>query len=491
VTGSRLLFNTRLGELISREPVTCPPDATARDVARTMREESADSAVISRDGQVVGILTDMELRNKVIAEALPVETPVEELMSRQFIRLEAGAPVFRALMEMMQHQSYHVVVFDESVPSPGLLGVISDQDISRAQGNNPAFLAERVESTRSLADLSGIPAAIERHLIGLERQGVKPRDLVAINTELKDLLMQRIISLVEEKLREESPDLRVDLPWAWLSLGSEGRGEMSLLTDQDNALVYRDPPSGEAEKAEVWFWTLGERANSALADCGFALCEGGIMARNPRWRHPLSEWKETFRRWISTPDRETLMQVSTFFDLRTLYGESSLVEELKRDILEAFRADRRFLPFMAQNALSNRPPLSFFRRFVLERSGQYRHTFNIKRRGLRPLVDAARVMSIESGYLGSTNTVDRLEHIAGRDPGMAPTVSDALDAYHYLTELRFIHHLRAIERGEEMNNQINPSELNNTQQNMLKAVFAAVKEMQDALAARYGLGTRM
>ena len=332
----------------------------------------------------------------------------------------------------------------------------------------------------------------DKLLIRLERQGVRPKDLVTINTELNDHLMMRLISLVEKELREAHPGLYVDLPWAWLSLGSEGRGEMSLLTDQDNALVYADPADeSEAEKAEEWFRTLAEHANEVLAKAGFALCEGDIMARNPKLRLSLSKWKETFRNLITTPDADVLLWASIFFDLRGLYGDMSLVEELENSIQESLNESRSFLTFMVQNALGSRPPLSFFRRFVLERSGEYRHTFNVKRRGVKPLTDAARVLSVQLGYLDSTNTEDRFGYIAQNIPGLKSTAEDALDAHNYLTELRFMHHLRSIERGEAPNNQVNPSDLNNTQQNMLKVVFSTVQDTQDALARRFGMNTRM
>lgn len=492
VTGSRLLFGTRIGELVGRGPVVCPPQTTAREAARSMRAENADAVVVTDGERVLGILTDIDLRNEVVANGASPETPVEELMHRNALRLPADEPVFQALMEMMQQQTYHVVVTEGAGPGSRVLGVISDKDISRAQGNSPAFMTERVERTGSPEELYGIRGEIDKLLIGLERQGVKPKDLVTINTELNDHLMKRLVGLVEEELREERPELYVDLPWVWLSLGSEGRGEMSLLTDQDNALLYAAPEDeDEAERAEEWFRALAWRANEVLAQAGFALCEGDIMARNPKWRQSLSDWKETFRGWILTPDADVLVMASTFFDLRGLYGDMSLVEDLKSSIFRTLEKERRFLPFMVQNALANRPPLSFFRRFVLERSGEYRHTFNVKRRGLRPLVDAARILAIELRYLDSANTVDRFERIARKMSGMASIAEDALDAYNYLDELRFIHHLRAIERGEHPNNQINPSDLNNTQQNMLKVVFATVQETQEALARRYGMNPRL
>ncbi len=494
VSGAQLLFGTQLKDIVSRAPVVCTPRATAREAAEAMREQVANSIVVLDGDRVVGILSDAALRSRIVAEAASPETPVEEVMSGHVLRLEGEAQVFRALMEMMQHRAGHVVVSEGPGDAPGsrILGVISDQDISRAQGHSPAFMSDRIDSARSIAELSGLRAEADKLLLGLDRQGVKPADLIAINTELNDRLMRRIVERVEEELSEQSPEEKVDLAWAWLSLGSEGRGEMGLVTDQDNALIYVDPTDeNEAERAELWFRRLSERANAALADCGFALCKGGIMARNPKWRQPLSEWKKTFRAWILSPEQQQLMQASTFFDLRGLYGDLSLVEDLKTSIRDALENERRFLPFLAREALANRPPLSFFRRFVVERSGEYRHTFNIKRRGLRPLVDAARIISIQLGYLESANTVLRMENAAAELPQFSKTMEDALDAYHYLAELRMSHHLSALKAGEEPTNQINPSALTGTQQSMLKVVFSTVQEVQDAVARRYGLDPRL
>lgn len=493
-SGAQLLFGTQLGDLVSREPVICSPKATVREAARTMKEEDANSIVVLDDDRVVGILSDADLRSRVVAESLPPETPVGEVMSRQVLRLEADAQVFKALMEMMQHRANHVVVSEApgDAPGSGILGVISDQDISRAQGHSPAFMSDRIDRARSIAELAGLRGETDKLLVGLDRQGVRASDLIAINTELNDHLMRRAIALVEEELTEAYPREKVDLPWVWLSLGSEGRGEMGLVTDQDNALLYADPADEEeAERAERWFRRFAERANEALASSGFALCKGDIMARNPRWRQPLSDWKETFRRWILSPEQQELMQASTFFDLRGLYGDLSLVDELKASIKESLANERSFLPFLAREALANRPPLSFFRRFVVERSGEYRHTFNIKRRGLRPIVDVARLISIQLGYLESANTVARLQNAGTSLPQFSKSMEDALDAYHYLAELRMSHHLSAIKAGEEPTNQINPSHLTNTQQSMLKVVFSTVGEIQDNVARRYGLDPKL
>ncbi|MEW6637317.1 MAG: DUF294 nucleotidyltransferase-like domain-containing protein [Actinomycetota bacterium] len=478
-SNARLLFGTRIGELVQREPVVVSPDVTAKEAARLMRREHADSVLVMRGEEVVGILSDMDLRDRLVAEGASFETPVERLMNEEVIRLRAGAPVFDALMEMMRRRARHVVVTEGTV-----LGVVSEGEISRAQGASPAAMMERIEGAGTVGELSRIRAEVTRLLIGLDRQGVRPSDLIAINTEANDRIIRRAIHLVETELRGDSPVPPVDLPWAWMSLGSEGRGEMSLKTDQDNALVYADPSGPEeAGMAERWFGVLAARANDALAACGFEYCRGGVMARNPKWRKPLGEWRGTFRRWILRPDAYDLMDAGIFFDLRGLYGEVALVETLKSGIAGDLGEQRLFLPFLARNVLAGRSSPSLFGR-LLARS--WRHEFDLKRRGIRPLVDVARLFAMDARYLDSANTADRLRHSPASLPGAAQTAENALDAYQYLSEFRFRHHLQAIERGKEPGNRLDLSILSRTQQSMMSAVFSTVEAVQDEVANRYG-----
>jgi CBS domain-containing protein len=456
-----------------------------------MRREMEDSVVVRRDGEAVGILSDVDLRNKLVAEAAPADTPVERLMSPHIIRVRASAPVFEALMQMMGHRTNHIVVTDGESEGAALLGVVTDHDIARTHASSPSFILERIEKAGSVTELARARTDAVGLLVNLDRQGVSAEDLISINTETNDRLMRRTLMLVEAGLRADPPVPPADTPWAWISLGSEGRGEMSILTDQDNALVYADPADPEeANRAERWLGAIAERANLALAEVGFALCKGDIMARNPRWRRPLSGWTKTFRGWILEPEAHALMEAGIFFDLRGIHGDMALVRQLKSEISAALREERRFLPVLAANALSGRPPpSSLLRRFVAGLSGG-RDAFDIKRHGLRPLVDIARVFAMQLRYLDSASTSDRLQHAIRALPEVEKAAEDALEAYRYLSQFRFSRHLRAVQRGEMPGNNVGLSTLNGTQQNMLRAVFSTVSEVQDAVARRYGVDPR-
>lgn len=482
-----LTFGVRLGDLLRRGPVSCPVDTTAREAARIMRDEHVGSILITEGDQAVGIMTDTDLRNKIVAEGQPLTTPVRKLMNAPLIGIESDAPLIKAVMKLAKHNIHHLVVFEKPGQSKMPLGVISDLDLAQSFSHDPLVTVKRLEKTTHIEDLANLRQHFLHSLAATRQQGVSTADLLDLNTEVNDQLVTRLLYLIEESLKAEHPDQYVDIPWAWIALGSEGRREMGLSTDQDNGLIYANPTSdAEAEKAEAWFKMFAETVNDALARCGFKLCKGDVMARNPKWRQPLKNWKDIFRKWILAPEPMALMHASIFFDLRCLYGDCHLVDELKADLVKSLQEGRGFLPFLMHNSLSNKPPLSFFGRLVLERSGEHRHTFDIKLRGLMPVVDMARILCLELHYLDTTNTIDRLQYVIDHQSDIAQTTASILEAYQFLTEIRLTHHFKMLEAGESPNNHIDPSNLNRTQQNILKVVFSAIDDAQKSLSRRFG-----
>lgn len=484
---ARLLIATRVASLVRRKPLTCPPDTPVREAARRMRAQRVGCILVVREGRAIGILTDADLRNKVVAEGASTDTPVSRLMSAPVFSLGADAPLFGALMEMSRRRFHHIVVTAQADPASPLLGILSDEDIAHAKGMNPAATIRRLQKARSITELARIRAEADGHLLRLYQHGGSPEDLTEILTEINDCLTLRLLHLAEADLRAKHPRDAVDLRWTWLALGSKGRREMGLRADQDNALLYEDP-SGPAEQkqADRWLGAIARRVVMGLAACGFPLCNGGVMATNPKWRQPLSQWKRIFRSWVLEPEPRALMHAAIFFDLRPMHHHTELGRELTDDLCDALRHERGLLPFLTHNALANRPPLSFFRRFVVDRSGQYRNTFDVKLHGLMPVVDLARVLALEARFLDSTNTFDRLEHAGRHLPDAAALTASAADAFRYLLDMRLAHHHRLLEAGRKPDDHIDPAALSKTQQKILRAVFSTVQDAQDNLEHRHG-----
>jgi CBS domain-containing protein len=210
------------------------------------------------------------------------------------------------------------------------------------------------------------------------------------------------------------------------------------------------------------------------------------MATNPKWCQPLGAWKRIFRDWVAQPEPLALMHASIFFDLRPMYNQTELAAELTDDLRESLRRERGVFAFLTHNALANRPPLSFFRRFVVDRSGEYRNTFDLKLHGLTPVVYLARVLALEAGFLESSHTFARLEHAGKHLDGVAAMADSATDAFRYLLDMRLAHHLRLLVEDQKVNDHIDPATLSKTQQRMLRALFATVQEAQEGLSLRHG-----
>ncbi|MDP6525555.1 MAG: putative nucleotidyltransferase substrate binding domain-containing protein [Kiritimatiellia bacterium] len=487
VGGARLLFGTRVAALARRKPSTCPPDTTVRDAAIQMRSDRSDAILVVRNGLAVGILTDTDLRNKVVAENISLDTPVMRIMSSPVFNLGSRALVFEALTQMSKLRIHHLVITENADAASPLIGVLSEHDLAHASGQSPLAIVKRIEKARSLTELAQVRTEANGHLTWLYRQGVQPEDVMEAMTEINDNLTVRLLHLAETQLASEWSFEPVNLRWTWLNLGSMGRHEMALGGDQDNALLYEDPPDPfDKEKAEQWFSTIAKRVNMGLAACGLAFCKGGVMASNAKWRQPLGNWKQIFSDWITEPEPKALMHASIFFDLRALYRDTSLVDELKDDLRETLGLERGFLTFLTHNALSHRPPLSFFRRFMVDHSGEFRNTLDLKFHGIMPLVDLARILALEGRFLKSTNTFERLRH-AGRElPYAADLAAAGIGAFRYLLDMRLGHQFELLEAGLDPNDHINPDDLSKTQQKILRAVFATIKDMQETLAHRHG-----
>ncbi len=489
VTGAHLLLDRRLNQFVHRGLVTCAPDTTAQQAARIMRRESVDSILVVHDGKMIGIMTDGDLRNKLVARGQSPDTPVRRLMTTPVLTISTDASLFRAMMIMLNERVNRLVMVQQNDRGATPMGLLTDRDIAHYRGQDPVATTQRIHRAPSISELVSIRAAVSEQLLRLYRQGVQPEMLNSIMSVIYDSLAIRVIELVERDLRQEVPDLRVELPWVWIRLGSGGRQEMALNSQQHNALLYGNPSSPEeAERAEKWFNHLAGRVNEGLAFCGFTMSE--YVARDARWRRSLRDWKMTFREWILQSGEEDLRHAGVFFDMRGIYGDKTLIADLKQDIIDALNVqamdpDRKFLSLLTANALQNKPPLSFLRRFVLQRSGEHRNTFDIRARGILPVVDAARILALEMRNLESSSTFERLRRAADSFPELSRILGDALDAYRHLVDFRLEDQLRAFEAGEPPNNRIDPFVLRKVQQNLLRNVFTQVADLQDAMSKRF------
>ena len=353
---------------VHRQPLFVDPETTVAEAARRMTTEHVSSVLVG-DHQL-GILTDRDLRSRVVARGLDPSTPVRAVMSRPCRTAPASATLFEVLLEMLEHRIHHLPL----VEGGEVVGVVTQTDLLRQTTRSPLHLLKSVErhgDTSHLSDFAAEQAAmVERLAAG----GLEATRIGRIAATVNDALVGRLLRLGESEAGEPP------CPYAWMVFGSEGRFEQTLLTDQDNALVYRD----DTPAAKTYFERLAKRTVGALLALGFPPCAGGFMATN--WCYPLAAWKQKFEAWIATPEPNALLDAASFFDFRRVHGELSLAP--LGEIVEGAREARLFLRLLAQNSLHFRPPLGFLNRLQARDSG-----IDIKSGGLMPIVGLARVMA--------------------------------------------------------------------------------------------------
>lgn len=492
-SGAFLLFDTSLSNVVYRDALTVEPGATVREAARLMRDHESDTVLVIENGSAMGLITEGDLVNEVIAAGASFDMPVMDLVQRPPITLRASDRLFDAVRVMMEYRIRRVVVTndrDTSGTQP-VLGVVSAEDIAHFRGLDPVATVERLEKARSIKELATIRNESNRRLFRLYQQGVQSEPLLSVIAEMDDQLKARLLHLVEHELLTERPDAAVDLPWAWLAFGAPGRREAALFTSQANGLVYADPKDeDEAERAAAWFALLTERAVSALTQCGIQPSERGIIASEEAFRQPLSQWAAAYEQWIEGSDPSATLQAALCFDLRALYGEADLVDHLRRAIRARLDGGaRRFLAILMRGATKNRPPISFFGRFELERGeAEGNEGLNLRERGLDPIVDIARALALETGYLRSTSTFDRLRHLREALPDLQREEKALLGAFATLSDMHLRSQMQAAETGEVPNDLIDPTGLHRSQQNLLKETFKKVDKVQQALQNRYERG---
>lgn len=466
------LTGRRLAELLKREPVTIAPDASIRQAADVMSSHNVSCLLVVEAGRLRGILTDRDLRRRVLAAGLSPDLPVEQVMTAKPQAIQATAWLFEALILMSRHDIHHLPVVRGEVP----VGVVTTTDLLRTQSKSVVYLAgdvaQRTDPHGIAEALSGIPDMVYELVEG----GASAYSIGHAVSTLADASTTRLIQLAEAELGP------APVPWLWLAVGSQGRNEQTARSDQDNCLVIAD--SYDPTRHAVWFERFARFVCDGLDIAGYVHCPGGIMAMNPRWRQTLTGWKRTFARWIGQPEPEALMYSSVFFDMRAVAGDTAMFQELQSAVLAQAKGSRLFLGHMTGNALTHQPPLGIFRNFVLISGGEHNRTLDMKHSGIAPIVDLARIYALDGG-LTPVNSHDRIE-AAVKDGRISEDGGrDLIDALEFLSLVRLRHQARLMRAGHKPDNYLTPQELSPFERGHLKDAFSVVKNMQGAAVAAY------
>jgi len=463
-----------LRDILAREPVSCAPDTPVREVLGRMHELRIGSMIVAgADGVPQGIFTTLDVLGRVALPQADMGAPISGLMSAGVVALEEEAPVVDAALAMVRHGIRHVVVTRDG----RLRGVVSERDLFGLQRSSLRRIVERMKGAATIPQLAGAAADVRGLARSLLAQGVGAEQLTQMTCALNDGITQRAIEIL-------APAHALPGEWCWLALGSEGRLEQTLATDQDNALLFS--AGGDSGAARERFLPFAREVNDALAACGFPLCKGDIMARNPRWCLSLDEWRSQFDGWIRNAQPEALLNAAIFFDFRALAGEAKLAGALRDSVLHAAAGHAAFRRAMAENALRTRPPLGLLRDFTPDDGGAFPGTLDLKGSGARLFVDAARLLALAHG-LPASATAARLRGAAAAGFLPVAEADAALEAFHYIQMLRLRRQYLVQDLVPGAENRIDPEQLNAIDRRILKESLRQAGVLQERIRLDYTL----
>ncbi|MBM7455807.1 CBS domain-containing protein [Oceanisphaera litoralis] len=475
--GDELLTST-VRELISREPVTIALSATVLEAAQKMTEEGVSSILVlhpdpqTDDERVAGILTDRDLRTRVLAAGLSAEAGVEEVMSTELVALESGRFVFEAMLIMLRYNLHHLPILHKGKP----VGVIALSDVMRHESRSSLFVVRHIFRAQNADELAAIADDVKACFVRMVNEDANSQMIGTAMAGIGRSFKQRLLELAEAELGPPP------VPYCFLALGSMARDEQLIVTDQDNAIILDN--RFEPAQHGPYFAALAKRVCDGLAACGYSYCTGDIMATNVEWQKTRRQWEQCFGDWIDNPNPRTLLNSSIFFDLDGVYGKIEWAEQLNAFISRRAKRSPRFLASMARNALGRTPPLGFFKEFVMEQDGKHNNSINLKRRGTAPLADLIRVHALAVGSKAH-NSFDRLNDVIESNilpKGRGPDLRDAME---FIATVRIRHQALDVEAGAEPDNNIEPENLSDFERRNLKDAFQILSHAQKFLKFRY------
>ncbi|MCD4653490.1 DUF294 nucleotidyltransferase-like domain-containing protein [bacterium] len=455
----------------AKDIIVCDMHEPIHKVATEMSKRHYSAVILSSAPEkYCGIITDKDLRERAVSRRYDLDKPVFELMTSPLISIQDSALVFEALALMRQSSTGHLVI--RSIEGD-INGIISTEELMQVQHSSSSLLLKELEVVESVDEIIRIHDRLPVVVKALVNSGSKIRSITRTISSVSDSIVQQLIGFAISKLGD-SP-----VPFAFIAMGSEGREEQTLITDQDNAIIFEDVEPEKSEEIYAYFHKLGTMVCNWLNECGYVHCKGNNMAMNPKWSQPIKQWENYFTSWIDTTKAQDLVEFGIFFDFRCVYGDRSLTLRLRDHIFKTADTQPRFFQLLTRNCLSRRPPISLLGNIIVTSSGDHPETFDIKQ-ALMPISDFARIYVLKSKIM-DTNTLDRLKRLVETHHLKRDTWKEMVHAYCFLMQLRFKHQTDAISRHSNLNNFINPASLTHVERKMLKNSFSLIGVIQKKL----------
>ncbi|TLN05277.1 CBS domain-containing protein, partial [bacterium] len=386
--------------------ITCAAADTIDQVAEILTKNRITAlVVVDSDQKPVGIITDSDLVSKVLTrkECANTTLTAADVMSPNPITLPPDAFFYQALLTMAKNKVKQLPIISDGQ----LLGIVTVRDLVQSRSTGALTIVDGIETSGNIDELVKASEQVDNVLKALVAEKASNQEICEVITEFYDRLTRKVIEISEQEMQRENYG-PPPTPYCWITMGSGGRREQTLRTDQDNGIVYADVPIGRAKVAAAYFAALAAKIVEGLARCGFAKCKGNVMATNPQWCKSVREWEEMVTHWVLEPNGEMLLNFTIFLDFRAAYGQKSLAENLRRFVIKSIQDRPIVLHFLAKEDLARRVPLGIFKQFITNKSKEHRNEINLKRDACVHVVDCVRIFSIREG-ISETSTIGRLK----------------------------------------------------------------------------------
>lgn len=462
----------------TENPVTASPNDIVKFVAQTMASSKIGSMIIHENRKPIGIVTDKDLRSKIATGLYSIDVTIDKIMSSPVITVADNLSIAEAQIMMLKHNVSHLCVTKDGTNDSEITGIITEHDIVVAQANNPGVLLKQSKRAQKSADLKDVREKLADLIQHSLDKNVPISHITSIVGEINLAITKRAIELAIEKIGTPPP-----AQFAWMNMGSQGRKEQLLLTDQDNAIVFEDVPEEKYDAVKNYFIDLAEKVTKTLNKVGYEYCPAEMMASNPLWCKSVTDWQHQFKGWINAPGEKGILMCTIFFDYDFVYGNEDLVDAISNTIHEETNDNQLFFAYLGADALKNPPPLGFFRQFLVESDGEHKDTFDLKGRALMPLIDAARILSLSKGIKNVANTISRYSKLAELEPQNAPIYEACADAFAELLKFRTEEGLK----NENDGRYLNLNELSKLDKVKLKNDFQPINDIQEVIKNRFQL----
>lgn len=463
--------------LLKKETISCNLNLPIKKAVVIMGRNITDALLIrTDDGTPVGLVTYSDVFSRYYNSHLSEETPVREIMTSPLVTISENAFLYEAINKMDEKKVRHLLIYNnENI----IDGIVSANEIFQFQFDSSKQLRDRIRNAHSLNDLKAVFKSLPINVASFINGGAKSNIVLNSIAEVSAEITRKLNELIIFELGE------TPVRFAFVSLGSEGRQEQTLLTDQDNAIIFDDLSASEENSAKVYFERYAERMNYMLDAVGFSYCKGNIMAKNPLWNQSLKQWKKYFHNWITLPEPKNIIDVSIFFDMRLSIGNQDLVTELLDYVQETINLNPNFLTIMAKTGLSYKSHLSFFGKLQTESTTEFSNSLNIKE-AIRLIVNLVRLYSMKYN-IKETNTLKRIKSIYKINGLSEDLYRDLLFSYEFLISLQIKNHIKYINRNSKPTNYVNIDELSTIETNILKSIFSRISVMQSKIKYDFGI----